>query len=108
MYGGFEPSSPEGYIYFKLLKNAFRQESTRLANKIEYQYKNRLARKSFGVRQAPFIVLYQSGMPAILTETGFITNEEEETFLASESGQVYLASCIYRAIKEYNRELAGY
>ncbi|MDX2245983.1 MAG: N-acetylmuramoyl-L-alanine amidase [Bacteroidia bacterium] len=104
MYGGFDPSSPEGYIYFKLLKNVFRNESTRLAEKIQHQYSSRIGRKDRGVKQAPFVVLYLSGMPALLTETGFITNYEEETFLASESGQIYIASCIYRAIKSYNME----
>ena len=76
----------------------------RLADKIQYQYKHRLSRKSYGVKQAPFVVLYMSGMPAVLTETGFITNKEEEMFLASETGQAHLANCIYRAIRDYNQE----
>ncbi|MEL6675498.1 MAG: N-acetylmuramoyl-L-alanine amidase [Bacteroidota bacterium] len=105
MYGGFDPSSPEGFIYFKLLKNAFRNESVRLGNKIQHQYSRRLGRKSRGVKQAPFIVLYHCGMPGVLTETGFISNYEEETFLGSDTGQIYIASSIYRAIKEYNMEL---
>jgi N-acetylmuramoyl-L-alanine amidase len=102
--GGFEPNSPEAHIYFKLLKNAFRRESIHLADKIQYQYKNRIGRKSYGVKQAPFVVLYMSGMPAVLTETGFITNEEEETFLASVNGQAHIAQCLYRAIRDYNQE----
>lgn len=102
--GGFEPNSPEAHIYFKLLKNAFRQESIHLADKIQHQYRNRLGRKSYGVKQAPFVVLYMSGMPAVLTETGFITNEAEETFLASETGRSHIASGIYRAIRDYNQE----
>lgn len=104
MYGGFDPSSPEGFIYFKLLKNIFRNESMHFAKKVQGQYKSRLKRKDRGVKQAPFVVLYVSGMPAILTETGFITNYKEETFLASEVGQIYIASGIYRALKEYNME----
>ena len=105
MYGGFDPSSPEGFIYFKLLKNSFRKESLRLAEKIQHQYKSRLKRHSRGVKQAPFVVLYECGMPAILSEVGFISNLREEAFLGSEAGQIYIASGIYRAIKEYNMEL---
>lgn len=105
MYGGFDPTSPEGFIYFKLLKNVFRSESMRMAEKIEGQYKTRLERHSRGVKQAPFVVLYQCGMPAILSEIGFISNRKEESYLASEEGQIYIASSIYRAIKEYNMEL---
>ncbi len=40
-------------------------------------------------------------MPSILIETGFISNEEEEKYLMSETGQDYLASAIYRAIRDY-------
>lgn len=106
MYGGFDPTSPEGFIYFKLLKNVFRTESMRMATKIEGQFKTRLKRHSRGVKQAPFVVLYECGMPAILSEIGFISNYKEETYLASEEGQIYIASSLYRAIKEYNMELS--
>jgi len=104
VYGGFDPSSPEGFIFFKLLKNAYRQESLRMAELIQYQFTNRLGRKSRGVKQAPFVVLYLSGMPAVLTEIGFITHRDEEAFLGSERGQIYVASALYRAIKTYNWE----
>jgi len=105
MYGGFDPTSPEGFIYFKLLKNVFRTESVRMAEKIEGQVKTRLNRHSRGVKQAPFVVLYECGMPAILSEIGFISNYDEETYIASEEGRIHIASSIYRAIKEYNMEL---
>lgn len=104
MYGGFDPSSAEGFIYFKLLKNVFRHESSRMASKVQEQYAYKLKRVDRGVKQAPFVVLYQSGMPAILTEMGFISNPREEAFLSSERGQKYLAAAIYRAIKNYNIE----
>lgn len=103
MYGNFEPSSPEAYIFFRLLKNVFRKESTRLADKVQSRY-DALGRHGRGVKQAPFVVLYQSGMPAILTEVGFITNYEEETYLASDSGQVQIATGILEALREYNTE----
>jgi N-acetylmuramoyl-L-alanine amidase len=42
-----------------------------------------------------------------LIELGFISNDEEEDFLNSEKGQVYMASAIYRAFKEYKIKLEG-
>lgn len=102
LYGGFDPHSPEGHIYFKLLKNAFRQESTFLAEQLQGEYREFGGRIDRGVKQGPFVVLYLSGMPSILTEIGFISNREEEKFLASEAGQNYLATSIYRSIKSYN------
>ena len=44
-------------------------------------------------------------MPSVLVELGFLTNPDEEDFLRSEKGQSYMASAIYRAIKEYNNDL---
>ncbi len=105
-YGEFNPNSPEGFIFFSLLKNAYREESIRLAEKLQYQFQSRLGRVDRGVKQAPFVVLYACGMPAVLAEIGFITNPAEEAFLASEEGQIYLASAIYRSVKEYNLELS--
>ena len=44
-------------------------------------------------------------MPAILIETGFLTNKEEEQYLTSESGQNAIASSILRAFIEFKSEL---
>jgi len=43
-------------------------------------------------------------MPSVLVELGFISNPTEEAFLLSEEGQVYMASAIYRAFKEFKLE----
>lgn len=105
-YGGYHPNTPEGEIFHNLMKNAFRKESMNLAGKIDKQIKERVGRKTFGVKQAPFIVLWSSGVPAVLIETGYISHKNESSFLATTDGQVLLASAIYRSIKEYNAELA--
>lgn len=105
MYGGFDPSSPEGFIYFRLLKNAFRSESLRLAQFLEENYQQSTQRASWGVKQAPFVVLYQCGMPAILTEIGFISNMEEEAFLAASENQQVIAKSIFEGIKAYKNEI---
>jgi len=105
MYGGFDPSSPEGFIYFRLLKNTFRQESSRLARMLERAYQERTGRKSWGVKQAPFLVLYQCGMPAILSEIGFLSNKADEKLLESQWGQNRIAQSIFEAVKTYNSEI---
>lgn len=104
-YEGFDPKSPESYIMFTLMQNIFLEQSTNLASYIQQQYKERIKRIDRGVKQAGFWVLFMTTMPSVLTETGFITNPDEEKFLNSAQGQDYIASAIYRACKGYIEEI---
>ncbi len=47
------------------------------------------------MKQAGFLVLWKTSMPAILVETGFITNQEDRNYLASEEGQDTIAQGIF-------------
>ena len=104
-YAGFDPKSPESYIMFTLMQNVFLGQSTELAAKIQNQFNFRVNRKDRGVKQAGFWVLYNTTMPAVLIETGFITNPDEEKYLNSDQGQDYLASAIFRACRDYMNEI---
>jgi N-acetylmuramoyl-L-alanine amidase len=87
-----------------MFQSATINESINLAQKVETQFRDRVGRKDRGVKQAGFWVLYKTTMPGILIELGFLSNPAEEKFLMSEEGQVYMASAIYRAFKEYKQE----
>ena len=101
-YNGFDPNSPESYIIFSLKQNDYKQEeSLLLAQNIQSQFKNRAGRKDRGVHQAGFLVLAGTYMPSVLVELGYLSNSTEEKYLLSKKGQSYLASAIYRAVKEY-------
>jgi len=100
-YEGFDANSPESYIRFNLFQNIFLDQSVDLANRVEKQFKERVGRKSRGVHQAGFLVLWRTAMPGVLIELGFLSNPTEEKFLLSEKGQVFMASAIYRAFKAY-------
>jgi N-acetylmuramoyl-L-alanine amidase len=104
-YAGFDPKSPESYIMFTLMQNVYLEQSTELAAKIQNQFNVRANRKDRGVKQAGFWVLYNTTMPSVLIETGFITNPEEEKYLNSQRGQDYLASAIFRACRDYITEI---
>jgi N-acetylmuramoyl-L-alanine amidase len=90
---------------FTLMQNVFQKQSTNLAQKIQTQFTERVSRQDRGVKQAGFWVLFNTTMPAVLVETGFISNTVEEKFLASAEGQDYMASAIYRACSEYINEI---
>ena len=104
-YKGFDPNSPDSYIVFSLLQNANLEQSLNLAQKVESQFKNRAGRRSRGVKQAALVVLWNATMPAILVETGFISNSSEQKFLMNDQGQSYIASAIFRAFRDYKNEI---
>ena len=104
-YKGFDPQSIESIIALTLNQSVYMNQSILIAQKIQEQFKNRVKRKDRGVRQAPYFVTSRTLMPSVLVELGFLTNPDEEDFLRSEKGQSYMASAIYRAIKEYNNDL---
>jgi len=104
-YNGFDPRSPQSHILMSLYQSAYIDNSLRLAQKVESQFRARVGRSSRGVKQAGFLVLWKSAMPSVLIETGFLTNPTEEKYLNDKTGQSYIASGIYRAVKEYKQEL---
>ena len=99
-YNGFDPSSPEAYIMFSMFQNKFLDESIKLAAAIQSEFKNKLKRHDRGVKQAPFLVLYRSTMPSVLVEAGFLSNKEEEAYLASAKGQTELVTAMYNGLSK--------
>ena len=106
-YEGFDPNTPESYIIFSLTQNIYLDQSILIANNVQKQFTERVKRKNRGVKQAPFWVTSRVNMPSVLIELGFLTNPEEEDFLHSENGQIYMASAIFRAFKEYKETVDG-
>ncbi len=103
-YEGFNPNSNEAYIIFSLYQNASLDHSLNLASKVQTQFKERAGLRDRGVLQAGFLVLYRATMPGILVESGYISNAKDEKYLLSKDGQSYIASAIYRAVKDYFKE----
>jgi N-acetylmuramoyl-L-alanine amidase len=56
-------------------------------------------------RQVGIAVLQATNMPAILIETGFINNPEDERYINSAEGQQELAEAITQAVKRYKIQL---
>ena len=105
----YEAFKEEALIRQALAQSAYMHKSEQLAVAIEKQFAERVRRQSRGVHQAGFYVLWNASMPAVLVELGFLTNRSEANFLNSKSGQVYMASALFRAIRDfkviYEREL---
>jgi N-acetylmuramoyl-L-alanine amidase len=61
--------------------------------------------KSRGVKQAGFLVLWQTAMPSVLVEIGFLTNTSDRGVLKTDDGQRTIAKGIFRAIRQYKKEV---
>ncbi len=100
-YCGFDPNSTESYIIFELSQNKHLDQSIDFAGKVQKEMTRIAGRKNNGVRQAGFLVLARTSMPAVLIELDFICNPDAERFLASTAGQTKLAKAIYSAFNSY-------
>ena len=80
--------------------SAYQEESQFLARLIEGQFVAS-GRRSRGVKQDNFAVLWAASMPAVLVEVGFVTNPEEARYLASDRGQERTARSILEAVRQY-------
>ena len=99
-YDGFNPNDPESAIILSLMKNTFRTQSLKLAKMVQDEYVN-VGRINRGVQEKSLAVLARAGMPAILTEIGFISNPTEEDYMNSEAGQIEITECLLKAIQAY-------
>ena len=106
-----QSGDPMSYILSDMAQNEHLRESSELARIVEDSLKRVHPAEAHGVKQAGFVVLATSYMPAVLVEVGYGSNYEEAKFLTSASGQQRLARGIAGAIvgylAEYDRRLAA-
>lgn len=96
----FDPNSPEGHIALSMFQSAYIEQSILFADLVE-KHIALIGRKSRGVRQAGFVVLKATAMPAALIEIGFLSNKDEETYLKGEDGQATVTGAILDAFSQY-------
>ena len=104
-YAGYNPNSPESIIGLSLEQEENLDQSLALASYVQEAFDSKLKRVNRGVKQAGFVVLYQSYMPSVLIETGFLTNKIEGKYLYSKKGQKEMSNAIANSIKRYFNEI---
>lgn len=103
-YEGFDPNSAESIIAITMMQSAFLNQSIELSAHIQEEFVKSVHREDRGVKQAGFLVLRKTTMPAILVEVGFLTNKEDEDFLVSANGKTQMATAIFNALKKYKQK----
>ena len=101
VYQGFDPNSIESYILFELMQNQYMDHSLQFAELVQNQFVGTLQRANRGVRQAAFWVLLKSACPSVLVEMGFLSNAEEEKWLASAEGKTGIVNGIFAAFQKF-------
>lgn len=104
-YGGYDPNSPEAEIFANLWQSAYLEQSILFASYVQ-QFASAVAfREDRGVKQAGFLVLRETVMPAVLIEAGYLTNATEAAFLTSDEGREQMAIAIFQSIEAYKRHM---
>lgn len=76
-------------------------QSLPLATVIHTELIEALGLKDGGIRQANFLVIRKSCMPAILIELAFINNDKEEALLLTDEFQQRAAEAIVKGLRQY-------
>lgn len=89
----------ETFCYSKYDRYGFKTKGYKLAKKIQRQLADSLDTIDRGVKEANFIVLKHTDMPAVLVECAFISNEDDLDILVNEQDEI--ARAIARGITDY-------
>jgi N-acetylmuramoyl-L-alanine amidase len=100
-----DPNDPASIILMNEYKRKYRKQSIHLAELINNEFVETDGRHSDGIREQGILVLCHSAMPAVLVETGYINNPDDEAYLNSEKGQDEIVASIERAIIAYKAEV---
>lgn len=105
-YNSIDFSAPEYRMMAKVHADRYQQKSIKLATLIDEEV-DKTDRNALGInqRQKGIWVLQATNMPAVLIETGFITNHDDERYLNSDKGQQELAESIADAVKLYKEQV---
>ncbi len=106
-YNGYGDDAVVNTIVLNAFQQKYRKQSIRFGDMVDHEFKKTDGRHTFGVKEQGVLVLAQSGMPAVLVETGFINNPTDEAYLNSKDGQFEIVTSIFRALKKYRESLEG-
>lgn len=103
-YAGYNPDDVDSYIFFNLMQSAQFEQSIYMASKVEDKFSGSgPIRHTRGIKQAPLLVLWQTTMPSVLIEAGFLSSPLDRKVLTDESSRDRIAECIYSAFSDYKK-----
>jgi len=102
-----EQSDEVGAILFDLSQRRSQEQSAQFADLIAREGQGQIQFHPEARRSANFVVLRTPDVPSVLFESGFITNPEDASRLASAEGRARFAEVMERAIRVYFARSSG-
>lgn len=106
LYEGYEKKEIDdlSFILWQLRSTVHTRESRKVARLMLEEMEDLLPISNRGMKQAPFWVLKDAQMPAVLVETGFLSNPSEEKRLQSREYHRRLARALGPAINKFREQ----
>jgi len=99
-------NSDLGAILFDMAQSEYIRESEKLALTIQERLDEMLETHNRGVKQAPFLVLMNAAMPAVLVEIGFVSSKKEVKLLAEPEMQDKITDALNSSVCKFASERA--
>jgi N-acetylmuramoyl-L-alanine amidase len=96
-------SSDINFILWDMVQSKYLNESSHFAELTQKAMGERLGIRDRGVKQANFTVLQGARMPAVLIETAFLSNPQEEALLMDADFQRMIAEGLVDAVKRLQK-----
>jgi N-acetylmuramoyl-L-alanine amidase len=106
-YESYDTSDPSNLIILNAFIQKYRKQSILFGDLVNTEFTDFDGRQSEGVKEQGVLVLAHSAMPAVLIETGFINNPEEEDYLNSSDGQDAIVKSIITGLNNYRKAIGS-
>lgn len=106
-YEAYDQTDPANAIILNAYIQKYRKQSILFGDLLNAEFTDHDGRASEGVKEQGVLVLAHSAMPAVLIETGFVNNPEEEDYLNSNDGQNEIVQTIITAINNYRKAIGA-
>lgn len=105
-YEGYDQDELDdiSWILWQLRGTAYARMSKKLAQGLVTKLNREISTPNRGVKGAPFWVLKDAQMPAVLVETGFLSNPSEEKKLRTTEYQKSVARALARSVAGFARK----
>ncbi|MES2378378.1 MAG: N-acetylmuramoyl-L-alanine amidase [Bacteroidota bacterium] len=99
-YQDYNADEPVNQILINAYLQKYRKQSILFGDLLNQEFKSE-GRQTIGVKEQVILVLDHSAMPAVMIETGFINNPDDEDYLMSDAGQDEIVQVVVNALKQY-------